>query len=357
VNLIGEHTDYNDGFVLPCGIAYDTRVRATERRDRMVTVRSSFGEPAVFDLERLAMERAGMWSDYARGVFVELREAGVNLYGVDLRVDASVPPGAGLSSSASFEIAVALAMLAMARAEMPPLDLARLAQRAEVRHVGTRCGIMDQIAVLCAQAGHALFLDTRTLEIEQIAVPPDAAIVICNTMVKRRLAAGSYNERREECERAVERLRSRYPEIRALRDVSVEQLQRAQDLLPSALLQRARHVVTENERVMHAVEAMRAHDLQRLGGLMYESHGSLRDDYAVSSPELDVLVRLARSFDGTMGARMTGGGFGGCTVNLVQADRAPTFRAYIAQAYRSETGVMPEIYDGTPSAGASVTRD
>jgi galactokinase len=248
-------------------------------------------------------------------------------------------------------------MLAVAGIEMPPMDLALLAQRAEVQHVGTRCGIMDQVAALCAKTGCALFLDTRTLEMEQIPLPPRAAIMICNTMVKHELASGAYNERRAECERAVELLRTRHREVRALRDLSSENLQRAEALLPPPLFARARHVVTENARVGQAVQALRANDLTRMGTLMFESHASLRDDYAVSCAELDMLVELARSFDGTIGARMTGGGFGGCTVNIVYAERAQAFRAHIAAAYRRETGITPEIYDGTPSAGASVTRD
>ncbi len=357
VNLIGEHTDYNDGFVLPCAIAYDTHVLASERAGRLVTARSSFDEPAVFDLDALPMQRIGAWSDYVRGVLIELRDAGVNLCAADLRIQGNVPLGAGLSSSASFEVAVALAMLALARAQLPPLDLAQLAQRAEIRHVGTRCGIMDQVAVLCAQPGHALFLDTRSLQWEQIAVPPEASIVICNTMVKHDLASGAYNERRAECELAVERVRARYPQVRALRDVSVEQLPELQTFLPSPIFERARHVVTENGRVMEAVRALRAKGLSRFGALMYESHASLRDDYAVSCPQLDMLVEMARSLEGTIGARMTGGGFGGCTVNLVHRDYAPEFRAGIAQAYWRETGIVPELYDGSPSAGAAIVRD
>ncbi|HLI94655.1 MAG TPA: galactokinase, partial [Candidatus Baltobacteraceae bacterium] len=304
--------------------------------------------------DALPMQRRGEWSDYVRGVLIELREAGVHLHGADLRIHGNIPLGAGLSSSASFEVAAALAMLALARVQMPPLDLAKLAQRAEIRHVGTRCGIMDQLAVLCAQPGHALFLDTRSLQWEQIAVPREASIVICNTMIEHELASGAYNERRSQCERAVALLHGRYPQIRALRDVGVEQLAELKSLLPSPIFERARHVVTENGRVMEAVRALQANDLSRLGALMYESHASLRDDYAVSCPQLDMLVEMARSFEGTIGARMTGGGFGGCTVNLVHRDYAAEFRERIAQAYQRETGVVPELYDGTPSAGAAL---
>lgn len=354
VNLIGEHTDYNDGFVLPCAIAYDTRVAASAREDRVVTVQSRFEDRAVFDLARLPARRLGSWSDYVRGMLIELREAGVALRGADFRITGSVPLGAGLSSSASLEIATALAMLALADARMDAVELARVAQRAEMTHTGTRCGIMDQFAVLFAQPGYALLLDTRALAFELVAVPAQAAFVICNTMVKHELAASAYNERRSECEQSVRLLRERYPHIAALRDLPLEQLEQAQSVLSPRLLSRARHVVTENARVLEAAQALKAGDLARFGALMYASHESLRVDYAVSAPELDTMVDLARQFDGTMGARMTGGGFGGCTVNLVRADRAREFRAYIAGAYARETGIAAEVYDGTPSAGAGI---
>jgi galactokinase len=354
VNLIGEHTDYNDGFVLPCAIPLETRVAGRARADRAVIVRSRFEQRAVLDLDGLAGPRRAMWSEYVRGMLVELRGAGVHLRGADLRVSGTLPLGGGLSSSASFEIAIALAMLALAGERMQPDELARLAQRAEGEYAGTQCGIMDQFTVLRAKAGHALFLDTRTLDFEYVPVPSECEVVICNTMVKHELAASAYNERRSECEASVEILRALVPEIRALRDVSVDDLARARDVLPPVLQARTRHVVTENERVREAAQALRENDLTRLGALLYASHESLQVDYEVSCEELDVMVRLARAFDGTIGARMTGGGFGGCTVNLIHAGRTPEFRAYIAQAYRRETGISPEIYDGTPSAGASI---
>lgn len=357
VNLIGEHTDYNEGFVLPCAIAYETQALASERSDRMVTVRSRFDEPAVFDIERLPVLRRGAWTDYVRGVLIELRDAGVRLRGAELRIVSTVPLGAGLSSSASFEIAVALAMLALARAPMAPLELAKLAQRAEIEHAGVRCGIMDHIAVLLAERGCALFLDTRSLEYRHVPLPAEIAVIVCNTMVKHDLASGAYNERRAECERSVELLRARYPGIRALRDVSPRQLEDARKFLTPQLQRRARHVVSENARVLQTVDALASANLDRVGELLYESHASLRDDYEVSCPELDTMVRLAGAFDGTIGARMTGGGFGGCTVNLVRADRAGDFRGYLATTYERETGIVPQIYDGTPSAGACSTNE
>jgi galactokinase len=354
VNLIGEHTDYNDGFVMPCAIAYDTHVRAQARNDRTVRACSFDNQSASFNLERLRDEQHGNWTGYIRGILAELRAAGADLTGADLQITGNVPIGAGLSSSASLEIAVALAMLGISRASMPPRDLALLAQRAEAKYAGTRCGIMDQFTVLFAQAGNALFLDTRSLEFQLIEVPSDAAVVLCNTMVKHSLASSAYNERRAQCEEGVRILQQRDPVIRALRDVTLEVLEAAKSSLRPVIFARCRHVITENARAEAAAQALRARDLDRLGALMYVSHVSLRDDYEVSCEELDLMVNLAKQFEGTIGARMTGGGFGGCTVNLVRAKRAQEFRAHIRDAYRQSTGITPELYDGTPSAGASI---
>jgi galactokinase len=356
VNLIGEHTDYNGGFVMPCAIGYETRVTARERAGRTIVVRTGRDE-AAFDLDTLPALRSGDWRDYARGVITELGAAGVALRGAALSVSGTLPIGAGLSSSASFEAALAIALLAIADGTMEKTPLALLLQRVEIEYAGIRCGIMDQFSVLHARGGCALLLDTRSLTFEDVPVPASLAIVICNSMVEHNLAAaGTYNERRRECEESVVRLRARYPDVRELRDLSVAQLAEARDVLPSPLYERCRHVVGENARVLDAAAALRGQDLPRLGALMTASHASLRDDYAVSCAELDALVRLAGDFPGTYGARMTGGGFGGCTVNIVERCDAEKFRAFIAAAYRRETGIAAEIYDGTPVAGATVER-
>jgi galactokinase len=354
VNIIGEHTDYNDGFVMPCAIAPDTRVHATVRSDRTVAARSSSAQTAHFDLENLPHKRRGEWSDYIAGVLIELCKAGVHLSGAELEITGEVPMGAGLSSSASLEVAVALAMLAASSASIQPTELALLAQRAESNFVGARVGIMDQFAVLYGRRGSAIFLDTRSLEFERIAIPPEAAIVICNTMVKHVLAGGEYNERRAQCEEGVRVLQQRHSNVRALRDVSMEMLESASSELPSVVFARCRHVISENERVKEAAVALRRSDLDRLGSLMYASHESLRLDYEVSCHELDTMVDIAKQFEGTIGARMTGGGFGGCTVNVVHTSRAAAFRQHMRQAYRDAMGITPEIYDGTPSDGACV---
>jgi galactokinase len=355
VNLIGEHTDYNDGFVMPVAIAYETRVSVAPAADRLVKVTSeSVDASAIFDLDALETGRAGDWTDYARGVLIELHRAGVALAGAGLHVTSTVPLGAGLSSSASFEVAVALAMLQRSGATMPRIEIAKLSQRAEAEHTGTRSGIMDQFAVLFGEAGSATFLDTRSLGYAHVPVPAGVKIVICNTMVKHALAAGAYNERREQCEAAVEVLKRWYPEIRALRDVSLAQLEAHATGIAPILYHRALHVVGENARVLEAKTAFERGDAVAFGRLMNASHESLRDDYEVSVPELDVMVALARRCAGVYGARMTGGGFGGCTVNLVDVTQAESFRAEITRGYFQETGMHPDIYDGTPAAGAAV---
>lgn len=351
VNLIGEHTDYSGGFVMPCAIRYETRVTAAPLTDPIVTAESSAGGLIVLRLDGLS-QRRGDWGDYVRGILIELHRAGVPLQGAALRITGDVPLGAGLSSSASLEIAVALAILRMTRAALDDAALAKLAQRAENDHVGTRCGIMDQFAVLRGREGCAMFLDTRSLDAQQLPIPAETAIVICNTMVRHELSTGAYNDRRRECEEAAALLG-----VPMLRDATLEMLEDGRRRLAPALYKRARHVVTENARVAAAAKALRERDARRFGELMNASHESLRMDYEVSCGELDTMVRLARAHEGVYGARMTGGGFGGCTVNLVDRDRADAFRSHIVAAYRAETGITPDLYDGTPSRGAEILHE
>jgi galactokinase len=357
VNLIGEHTDYNGGLVMPCGIPYDTRVEVTPRNDSIVNAGSESYGTAHFDLNRLPSERRGDWSDYVRGMLIELRDASVPLRGANLAIAGNVPIGVGLSSSASLEIAAALALLAAAEVSMEVADLAVVAQRAENLHAGTHCGIMDQFAILAAKEGCALLLDTKTLAYETLELPANVTIVICDTMVRRGLASSAYNERRRECEEAVRLLKKLYSTIEDLCDVLPADLDAARTMLTPRLFRRARHVVSENQRVQAAAEALRRGYAVRFGQLMNASHESLCTDYEVSCMELDMLANLARAFPGVYGARMTGGGFGGCTVNLVETRQAPAFRAYIAEAYETASGVRPRLYDGTPSRGAEILRE
>ncbi len=355
VNLIGEHTDYNDGFVLPCAIPYGTDVRAVRREGARLTARSaSATQAAAFDVAAIPRERRHDWTDYVRGVAAELIDAGVRVPGCDLQVSSTVPMGAGLSSSASLEVALAFALLALSGESFDSTALALLAQRAENDFAGTQCGIMDQFAVINAQPGRALLLDTRSLDFELVELPAGAAIVVCNSMVKHTLSHSAYNTRRSECAQGLRVLQREHPQLRALRDASIEMLEAQQSELQAPLFARCRHVVTENARAREMAAALRAGDLARSGSLMCASHESLRHDYEVSCPELDLLVDLAKGFDGTFGARMTGGGFGGCTVNLVRKERAAAFASFIAQSFADETGVTPEIYDGTPAGGASL---
>ncbi|HET7815854.1 MAG TPA: galactokinase [Candidatus Baltobacteraceae bacterium] len=352
VNLIGEHTDYNGGFVLPCAIAASTTVRTEPSADRTLRIATPFGE-AAFDLDALPQTRSGDWKDYARGVLIELGNTGIRVNGGSVCVESTVPAGAGLSSSASFEIALALALVHGADLYLAPPALAQLAQRAENEHTGTNSGIMDQAAVLFSQAGNALLLDTRTLEWSLIPVPEEIAIVVADTMQRRSLNEGAYNTRRAECEQAVAVLAKAMPGVTALRDVRPDQLGEIERLLPHELYRRARHVVTENDRVERAAKALRDDDAAAFGALMNASHESLREDYEVSSGALDMMAELAREC-GAFGSRMTGGGFGGCTVSAVARDRGDEFCRSLARAYHERTGISPNIYDGTPASGATV---
>lgn len=353
VNLIGEHTDYNDGFVMPATIGFSTWVAAGKRGDRTLKAYSDrYDDSITLSLDELTGPPRKHWSDFIRGVAATLQDAGNKLEGANLVIHGEVPIGAGLSSSASLEVATALALTRVSGIDLPCLKLAKLCQRAEHEYVGTRCGIMDQFAVSFGSAGHALMLDCRSLEYELLPIPPDLRLVVCNSMVRHELASGEYNLRRADCETGVKLLQAHLPGIRALRDVEIEDLERLEQELPEQVYRRCRHVVTENRRVLAASKALKSQDPDHFGHLMYRSHASLRDDYAVSCKELDLLVDLASSRPGVFGARMTGGGFGGCTVNLVRADCAASFQTYIAQVYQEATHIAPAVYICEPAQGA-----
>jgi galactokinase len=354
VNLIGEHTDYNDGFVMPAAMAYDVRVALTRRRDRHVSVRSDgFDGTRDFDLDALTTGVEHDWSDHVRGMLVELAHDGAILRGADLRITSDVPVGAGLSSSAAIAVAVGYAMLDAAALPVDRVALARAAQRAENEHAGTKSGIMDQFISANAHAGQALLLDTRSLAFEYLPLPETARFVVCNTMVKHSHATGDYNERFAECRAGVAAIAERYPGVRALRDATLEQLELLRATLPDTIYRRCRHVVTEDTRVVAAAQALQRNDLRDFGRLMNESHASMRDDFEISAPEVDTMVDLARAFgDAVYGARMTGGGFGGSTVNLVAAAEVDAFVQYIVPAYRHATSTEPLVYLGVGAPGA-----
>lgn len=345
VNLIGEHTDYNDGFVLPTAIDLFTWVAIAPRDDRMVSVHSANLEQSVeqnLDATPRAANRE--WSSYVFGVTAVLERVGHPLKGANLLIRGEVPIGAGVSSSAALEVASGFALLANSGLTIDLRKLAVACQKAENEFVGVQSGIMDQLASACCKKDHALLLDCRSLEFRNIPLPSDIQLIICNTMVKRELASSAYNTRRAECDEGVRILAQRFPGIRALRDVTMAQLESCSSALPSIVYKRCCHVVSEDERVMEAAKALEGNRIDDLGKLMAESHRSLRDDYEVSCKELDTMVDLANEVDGVRGARMTGAGFGGCTINLVDSGAVAEFQRHISREYERRIGIKPDIY-------------
>lgn len=363
VNLIGEHTDYNDGFVMPAAIEFYTWVAASERSDRTLHVHSEqFNESVEFSLDALGDGPRHHWSDFIRGVAAVLEAHGHKLSGADLLVQGNVPMGSGLSSSASLEVATALALLSTPRAaaqtlQVVPIEIAKDCQQAEHEYVGTRCGIMDQFISVFGRAGHALMLDCRSLQYDALTVPADTRLVICNSMVKHAHASNGYNQRRADCESGIAILRRYLPNVTALRDVTLNDLQSFRDELTETVYRRCRHVITENQRVLDAASALRSADLIRFGQLMAASHNSLRDDYEVSCRELDLLVDIASSRDGVYGSRMTGGGFGGCTITLMRQGAVTEFQSRVKETYEKETGITPDVWACSAAEGAGAWPD
>jgi galactokinase len=351
INLIGEHTDYNDGFVMPAAVDLNCWVAVAPVANRAVEVYSSnFRESRLFHLDQ--PKALHDWSDYVQGVALMLERSGYLIPGAKMLIASDVPMGSGLSSSAAVEVAAALALLDLQRRFCDRLQLVELCHRAEDEFVGARCGLMDQFICCHGKAGKLVLLDCRTLRHNYFPVPEDARVMICNTMVKHAIASGEYNVRRSQCEDGVRLLSDSISGISALRDVSIEDLERLRAQLPPTIYRRCRHVVSENQRVQSAAAALQEGNLQRFGQLMAASHRSLRDDYEVSSPELDLMVDLANRVEGVYGARMTGGGFGGCTVNLVAAGAVAGFTAKVASAYQARMGVVPDIRVCLASEGA-----
>lgn len=345
VNLIGEHTDYNDGFVMPVAIDFFTQVALFPLDAPVLEFYSeNFKEKVVLDFDNLPQSRSRHWSDYVVGVAVMLIREGYNLRGARLMIMSDVPIGSGLSSSAAIEVATAYALVMNSDLKINRRELARLCRNAENEFVGARVGIMDQFISFFGEADRALLLDCRSLEFEHLPVPPSAELVICNTMVKHDLASGAYNERRKQCEEGVDRLKAVIPNVTALRDVNPQQLEEHRKELPEVIYRRCRHVVTENERVLSAAAALKEDDEVKFGELMNQSHESLREDYEVSCVELDLMVDLARKVEGVSGSRMTGGGFGGCTVSLVRRDKIDEFKTKVRVGYQEATGLTPQIY-------------
>ncbi len=353
MNLIGEHTDYNGGFVLPAAIDRTIEFAARRRKDRQVRLHSlDFQDQVEFSLDAIQKDAEHPWSDYLRGVFKFLEEGGHRLGGADVVFGGNVPREAGLSSSAAVEVgAVALAMK-LFDLHLEPLEVVRLARRAENEFVNVPCGIMDQFICALGKADHALFLDCRDLVYRHVPLRGNVKIVVCNSGVRRALSSSEYKIRLGQCGEAVAQLRTTGLAANSLRDVDLADLEVASHSLTEVLLRRARHVISENRRVLEAVEVLENGDLERFGELMNASHESLREDYEVSSRELDVLVELARRQPGVLGARMTGAGFGGCTVNLVRADAAPSFADAVKEGYRRALSLEAEVYICKATDGA-----
>jgi galactokinase len=355
VNLIGEHTDYNDGFVLPVAIDRYLRIAAAAIDEPVIRCHSQhFAEEVEIPVDRPEERAAPAWARYIQGVAHELRRAGVALRGIEGVIGGELPIGAGLSSSAALEVAAALALLAAADATLDRRQVALLAQRAEVEFVGVRCGIMDQFAVALAESGHALLLDCRTLDLSHVPIPSRLVLVVCDTGVRRTLEESAYNERRRECEEVVERLRPVKPGLRALRDLNLQDIPLLEEL-PDPLGRRARHVVTENRRVLLAAEALRRGDGEAVGRLLAASHASLRDDYAVSVPALEAMISAAAAAPGCVGARLTGAGFGGAAVALVARPAVGAFVASAGAAYRATSGREGTFLICEAAGGAKVT--
>ncbi|MBN1640452.1 MAG: galactokinase [Anaerolineae bacterium] len=355
VNLIGEHTDYNDGYVFPIAIDRSVLVAASARSDRTVRLYAAdFGEGDRFSLDDIEHAPVHRWSNYQRGVAAVLQERGLPLPGLDVAVASDVPIGAGLSSSAALEVAMAVTWQALAGFALERTELALLCQRAENTFVGVNCGIMDQFISALGRKNAALLIDCRTLDYRPAFLPQDVSVVIMDTTVQRGLADSAYNTRRAECEEGVRLLAAHLPGITALRDVPLDAFAHHAHALPENVRQRCRHVITENARVLEAIEALDRGDAPRFGGLMNASHVSLRDDYQVSCAELDTMVEAAWDAPGVFGARMTGGGFGGCAVALVESDRADAFSQQVGAAYAAATGLSPNLYICTAEAGADI---
>ena len=356
VNLIGEHTDYNDGFVFPMAIDREVVLVGRARNDRVVRLYSlDYGGGSTFEIDRIEHDPSARWSDYIRGVVDVLQKAGYEVGGFDAVVTGDVPRGSGLSSSAALEVATITFLDKLFSLGIDPAQKAVLGQRAENEFVGVACGIMDQFISAAGKEGHGLFLDCRSLEYEHVPLHlSDARVLVVNTNKHRGLVDSEYNARRKECEEGAAFFAGRIPGVKALRDVTPEQFEAHQAELPELVRSRCRHVIGECRRVLESVEALKAGDLALFGKLMNESHVSLRDDYQVSCRELDLIVEIAWENQGVYGARMTGGGFGGCAVVLVHKDHVDEVSAAIRDRYPRETSLTPDLFVFTAVDGAGV---
>ena len=346
VNLLGEHTDYSGGFCMPAALNFNTLVAASPRPGSLLRLHSlDFKESVEVDLATLAPPGKSHWSSYPAGVAWSLAQKGIVLAGADLSFTGDVPLGAGLSSSASIEVATATALLALADASLPKPEIALACQRAENDYVGAPCGIMDQFISACGVRDNALAIDTRALTSELAPIPPNLRLVVCNSMVKHSVAeGGEYAKVRGEVEEAAAALHKLNPAIAQLRDATLLDLEAGESSMSHVAFLRARHVITDSQRVLDGVAALRAGDQRAFGALMTDAHRSFRDDFGASCDECDLLVRLALSLDDCLGSRLTGGGFGGCTVSLVEAAAAETFAAVLQRLYHEAIGIKADVF-------------
>jgi galactokinase len=353
VNLIGEHTDYTGGFVMPMAIDFTTVAAISPREDgRAVFYSLNFDEEVSFELASLGRTPRGHWSDYPLGVVWSLAQEGVAVGGFSMSLEGNVPVGAGLSSSASLEVATAMALLSHAGRELPLKTVATLCRRTENEFVGAKSGIMDQFIVAGGVAGRVMLLDCRSLEFELLPLPSEVRVVVCNSMVQHQHAGGEYGDRRDEVEAGQAVLRELRPGIELLRDATLADLEACKDRMNATSFARCRHIISENARVMEAKEALRSGDVKRFGELMVEAHASMRDDFGASAPEVDTLVEIAMQQPGCFGARITGGGFGGCTVNVVRAEKAEEFAEALKRGYKAALGLSADCFICAPSDGA-----
>jgi len=352
VNLIGEHTDYTGGLVMPMAIGFTTAAAISPRNDKTINFYSvNYKESRSFALESLDVHPQGHWSDYVAGAAWSLRIAGIDFPGFDMTIEGDVPLGAGLSSSASIEVAAAMAILSLSGAQIPLKELATICRRAENDYVGAKSGIMDQFIVAGGVEHRAMMLDCRSLEYDLLPLPEEIRVVIANSMVKHSVASGGYGDRRDEVEVGQAVLRARFGR-ELLRDASVEELEACRGEMSAESFLRCRHIITENARVLEARKALLADDLPRFGRLMVEAHASMRDDFAASCPEVDTLVEIALHLRGCIGARITGGGFGGCTVNVVKAEDAELFVEELRRKYEEATHIRSDCFVTSPADGA-----
>jgi galactokinase len=353
VNLIGEHTDYSGGLVMPMAIGFCTWAVISPRADDQAVFYSvNYGEEAEFDIASLPREPCAHWSDYPAGVLWSMLQDGIAVGGFSMTLSGDVPLGAGLSSSASVEVATAMALLAHVGVTLPLRKIATLCRRAENEYVGAKSGIMDQFVVAGGVAHRAMLIDCRSLEYELLPLPSQVRVVICNSMVKHQVATGEYGDRRDEVEAGQAILRQQRPDIELLRDATLVDLEACRDKMTAASFLRCRHIITENVRVTEAKAALLRGDVVRFGALMVEAHASMRDDFAASCAEIDMLVEIAMRQDGCFGARITGGGFGGCTVNVVSAEKAERFVEIVRREYGERTGIAAQCFVCEPSDGA-----